>query len=92
MKIGRGYIGSSNLQTSTANQEIIPSPPSHWTLGYNCYKLSFFNSQDCTVKINNLDPIYLQANQGFEMDKEDSPITSFVIIESGVGFNWIGAY
>lgn len=33
--IGSGYIDIPSVQVSTANQEIIPSPPSHWSTKYN---------------------------------------------------------
>lgn len=91
--IGSGYIGSSSLQTSTANQEIIPAPTnSNWTHGYNLYKFEYANDQSCTVKINNDEEIFLRAGQGFKMDHMDSPIWSFVVKEAGVTFNFVGAY
>jgi hypothetical protein len=96
MRIGNGFIGSSDLQTtSSANTEIIPTPPSNlnWTVGYNVYKLSFMNySSDCHVIINGGNPIFLKANQGFEMDEDDAPITSFKVVESGTQYSFIGAF
>jgi hypothetical protein len=89
---GNGYIGSSSLQTSTANQEVIPSPPAGWTFGYFCYKFSFMNDQDCHVKINGGDQIFLRAGQGWQMDQNDKPISSFIIVDSTITFNWFGAY
>lgn len=90
--IGNGYIGSPSLQTSTANQEILPSPPVSWSKGYNLRKFSFMNDQNVTVKINNDKEIYLRAGQGFSTDYIDSPIWSFVIKEAGITFNFVGAY
>jgi hypothetical protein len=90
--IGSGYIGSLSVQVSTANQEIIPSPPSHWSTKYKLYKFSFYNEQNCTVKINGGSPIFLRANQGFNIDLHDAPIYSFVIVEPNISYNWIGAY
>lgn len=92
MRIGSGYLGSDSLKTSTANEEVIPSPPSSWTTGYKLYKFSFMNSDDCTVIINNKTKVFLRANQGFTMNEADSPIYSFKIVEPGVNYNWIGAY
>lgn len=89
---GSGYIGSPSIQVSAANQEIIPSPPSHWTTKYNFYKFSFYNEQSCTVRINGGNPIFLRANQGFNIDLHDAPIWSFVIVEPNIHYNWIGAY
>ena len=91
-KIGNGYIGSDSIQTSVANQEIIPASPLGWTHGYSLYKFSFINDQDCTIKINNGNPIFLRMNQGFNTEKEDAPITSFKIVEGQKTFSWIGAY
>jgi hypothetical protein len=96
MRIGNGYIGSSDLQTtSTTNTECIPSPPSNlnWTQGYNIYKFSFMNyDTNCHIIINNGNPIFLKANLGFEMDEDDKPITSFKIVESGITYSFIGCF
>lgn len=90
---GHGYIGSDKLETtSTPNTEVIPEPPSNWTNGYSLYKFAFLNNQDCTIKINGGDPIFLRANQGFNMDRIDQPIKSFVVVEEGITYNWIGAW
>jgi hypothetical protein len=91
-RLGSNYLGSSDIQLSSANQEIIPLPPAGWTGKYNFYKFSFFNEQSVKVKVNGGNPIYLQANQGFNIDQVDAPIYSFVIVDAGITFNWIGAY
>ena len=93
-RIGSGYLGSSQIKTTTSpNTEIIPDTPAGWSFPkYQFYKFSFFNYQPCTVKINNGEPIYLQAEQGFQSDYMDAPIFSFVIQEAGVQYQWIGAY
>ena len=83
MQIGSRFFGSSQLTTSTSNQEIVPR-------GKIFYKFSFMNSQDCTVKINGSNPIFLRANQGFSMDEVDAYIHSFVIVEPNIEFNWVG--
>lgn len=91
---GNGYLGSSKLETSSANQEIVPQPPSHlnWTSGYKLYKFSFSNRQATQVIINNATTIYLEAGQGFEMETGDASIYSFIIVEPDITFNWIAAY
>lgn len=92
LRIGSGYNGSPALEiTTTENQEIIPSSPPEWTVGYKFYKFSFMNDQDCTVRINGDEPIFLRAYQGFNCNQHDEGISSFVIVESGINFNWIGA-
>lgn len=91
--IGSGYIGSPSLQTSTANQEIIPAPSNpNWTHGYNLYKFSFMNDQNVTVKINKDKDIFLRAGQGFSTEYIDSPIWSFIVQEAGITYNFIGSY
>lgn len=91
-RIGNGFLGSSTITTSEANEEIIPSPPVEWSKGYSVYKLNFNNANDCTVSINGGDPILLVANERFKTDSEDAVITSFVIQESGVNYSWVGFY
>jgi hypothetical protein len=89
---GVGYVGTDSIKTSTSNQEIIPSPPSAWNQEYKLYKFSFSNQQDCHVSINGGNQIFLPANQGFECDETDAPIYSFIIIESGISYNFLGAF
>jgi hypothetical protein len=50
------------------------------------------NDQDCHVKINGGDQIFLRAGQGWQMDQNDKPISSFIIVDSTITFNWFGAY
>lgn len=90
---GSGYLGSSALQISTANQELVPSPPASWTTNYKLYKFSFDNeNQECTIRINSQTTLFLKAGQGFEMERGDAPIFSFVVIEAGIDFTFIGAF
>jgi hypothetical protein len=87
-----GYVGSSDLQTSTANMEVVPNAPVGWTIGYNLTNFSFYNDQACHVKINGGNQIYLRAGQGLDTSDANKPITSFVIVESGITFNYFAAY
>ena|SRR5205085_894599 len=92
-RFGSGYIGSSQIMVSTAQQELIPSPPVNWNTKYNLYKFTFMNDQDCSVLINdNTTAIFLRAGQGFETNDSDAPIYSFKIVEAGITFNFVGAY
>lgn len=91
-RIGSNYLASDKLQTSVANQEIIPSAPSNWTIPYKLYKFSIMNYGDCTLIINNQTEVFLKANQGFNTDETDAQITSVKIKETGIDYNWIGAY
>lgn len=90
---GSGWLGSSAITTSTANKELVPPSPAGWVnmkLGF--YKFQFRNLQACTVKINGGAPIYLDAEQGFVSDSEDATIYNFVIVESEIQYQWVGAY
>jgi hypothetical protein len=92
-RLGSGYIGSSQLLTSTLNQEIIPLPDSSKSFKkYSLYKFSFSNNQDVTVIINNDATIFIPAGRGFEIDETDAPIYSFVIKEAGITYNWAACY
>lgn len=92
MRQGEGYLGTSKVETSISMDEIIPESPEAWTSGYNLRKFSFYNVDACTVKINKNIDIYLRARQGFEVGYNDKPITSFIILEDNIKYNWIGSY
>lgn len=91
-----GYLGSPELQTSTANQELIPLADASWTSGYKFRKLSFDNEQECTVKIidkhDKESTHFLKAGYGFEVSYLDPAIKSFVIVEAGINFIWSATY
>ncbi len=90
---GNGFLGSAALETSVANAEIVPSAPADWTDDlYTFYKFDFYNDQDCTVKINGGNAIFLRAGQGFNSDVTDADITSFKIVENNITYNWFGCY
>ena len=90
MRIGEGYKGSNDLLVSVANEEILPLQDNGNP--YSFYKFNFINRGACHVVINKGDVIYLDATQGFEMSEIDQPVQSFRIVESGISYNWIGAY
>lgn len=83
-RIGNGYKGSSSLQTSVAEQEIIPS-------GYTFYKFNFVPDEDCTVIVNG-EEIYWRAGCVWGTEPVDAPITSFKVKEAGKHFLWAGGY
>lgn len=85
------YMGSSELMLSQARQQVIPEKPEDWTHGYAYKNFSFINKNACTVEINGGQPIFLDIEQGFESNG-GNPITSFVIVESGIEYQWIGRY
>lgn len=92
-RVGHSFLGSSSLQTSIANQELVPIAPEDWINSHlSFYKFSFDNDQECTIKVNGGNLLFLKAGQGFESTEVDAPIHSFIVVTAGVTFNWIGAY
>jgi hypothetical protein len=91
-RIGEGYLGSPDIMVSAANQEVVPTAPVSWTLPYQLYKFSFYNTEVCHVSINGGDWIYLKAGQGFNSELNDANITSFKIQEAGIHYNFIAAF
>ena len=92
MLMGAGYKGSSDLMNSgNGNLEIIPVNPDS-NKRYNFYKFSF-KSRTVPVrfKINNDETIFLDEPI-FSIDRLDSPIHSFIVLDANVDFSWIGAY
>jgi len=92
-RVGSMYFGSPDIQVSTANQEIIQAnKPTDWTFQkIYAYRFSFTNNTACHIKLNgSANQIYLASGQGFEMDMYDSQLFSFVIVEAGVSFSYIG--
>lgn len=88
-----GYISSNGLEiTSKAMQEIVPNPPSTWSIGYSFEKFSFYNETDCNVIINQKYPITLSAGTGFEVGYQDVPIESFVIVEAETPYEFIASF
>lgn len=89
-RLGSGFIGSSVLKTSVANEQLIPTPPSnYYRKQYSCYRFSFLNDQNCTVIANGTE-LFLRAGQGFETDENDVEIYSFIVKEAGITYNFIG--
>lgn len=85
------FIGSSTVEVSTANHEVVPNTPESWTYDKYFFKsFSFINKDECTVKINGSEPILLEAEQGF--DSNGIEIRSFIIVESDIRFTFIGAF
>jgi hypothetical protein len=72
-------LGSSALQTSVANAEIIPT-------GKTIINFKLMNDQVCTISINGATAVYVRANQGMEIPV----VTSCKIVENNITFNWIG--
>ena len=95
-RIGSSIFGSPNPQTSTLGQEIIQQhKPLTWSIPkLIAYRFSFMNSNSsCHIKLNgSTDQIYLALGQGFESDMYDMEIWSFIIVEAGIIYNYVGGY
>jgi hypothetical protein len=74
---GKVFDGSSDLQTSVADQEIIPN-------GNTYVNFSLQNDQNCHIIINSGDSIFIRASQGIFVDV----ISSCKIVEDNITFNW----
>lgn len=95
----REIMGSRELSTSTAMQEVVPNKPDNWSVAMRFIEFSFVNSQDCHVILNGkskLDgednKIFLRANQGLNISEKDVNVDSFIIVEDGIEYNWVGKY
>jgi hypothetical protein len=89
---GLGYNGDKGT-TSTANQELLKVINAQWTYSKGrFYEFSFMNTQACSVKINGGSAIPLLAEQGVSSNENDALIDSFVVVETGIEFNWFGKY
>ncbi|PAV30184.1 hypothetical protein CIL05_06870 [Virgibacillus profundi] len=82
-QFGSQFHGSDSIQTSVANEEIIPNK-------VNIYKFSVSNSTDCTVSINGSNPIFLKGGMGFSTEQNDAMISSFKFLEDGIEYFWVG--
>ena len=91
-RIGSGYVGTDDIKTSTANQDIIKTERERNGNIDQLYKFSFLNHSPCHVVLNNKKPIFLDEKQGFDMTHVDAPVVSFVSVEEGVEYQFIGAY
>lgn len=89
--MGNRYMGTDRIETTKEkNTEILSLRNEKWSYDYSFTHFFFDNKDACTVKINNSNPIYLEAGDGFQTDYYNTPINSFIIIESGVSYKWSG--
>lgn len=81
-----GYDGGKGK--STANQELLALQ----AISRKYYEFDFMNKQDCTVIVNNSNPIPCPANVGFTADGTDARIEKFSIVEADIDYIWRGKY
>ncbi|HEY8805434.1 MAG TPA: hypothetical protein VIM42_10095 [Clostridium sp.] len=94
-RVGSSFFGSPDPQVSTSDIEIIqPNKPIAYPAPkLKAYRFNFMNNQTCHIKLNGSDnQIYLSANQGFETDMYDAELWSFIIIEAGISYYYVGGY
>ena len=92
-RLGSGYLGSSDILKSNANEEVIPMRPEGHTVPYSFYKFTFSNpNQPCRVRINGGAPIYIDTGNGVSIDYVDAPIWSFIILEPDIDYNWFAGH
>ena len=85
------WIGSPNIEESVGGKNIIPKSPDDWSFDYNLKNFTFVNYQDCHVLINgSKNPIFLRQEQGIDYSGTKG-ITSFIVVESGIEYTYIGA-
>ena len=84
---------------SNGMEDIMPPVPTGWTVPVKFKNFSFMNAQPCTVILNGKskltgqdNEIYLMANQGLNIFDDDADVESFVIVEDGIPYNFVGKY
>lgn len=93
-RIGSGYIDSGDLLTTTqTNTEIIPVEPKSYTFdSLHCFKFEFINKDACHFIVNGKTRCYRGAGEGWYSSEIDAEIYSFIIEESGIQYQFTGAY
>lgn len=81
-----GYNGGKGV--SNAKQELLANSKNP----RKYYEFSFLNKQECSVIVNDSDPIPCPAGVGFVADANDAKISSFIVLESGIEYTWRGKY
>lgn len=95
----KNLVGCDNLQISVGGEDIIPKIPSTWSVPIRFINFSFMNQEACTIILNGKskltgqdNKIYLMANQGLNIFDDDVDVESFIIVEDGVPYNFVGKY
>lgn len=72
-------LGSSDLETSVAEEEIVPSSK-------RLVNFQLINDQNCHISLNGGGYIFVRANQGINIPV----VYSCKIQEDNITYNWIG--
>lgn len=85
-------LGTDEIKVSVGGENILPPTPENWSFNsYEFNQFSFINKKPCKIKINGGKEVFLDAEEGFSYSGK-SVIESFVIIESGIEYTFIGVY
>lgn len=88
------FYGSEEIKVSIAGENIIPEFE-NWSYAPVRFKeISLMNTEDCSVQINESEPIFLRALQGFHFRSGNNTeyIDSIVFLESGIEYQILGRY
>ncbi len=77
--LGTVFAGSSDLEISVGEAEILPS-------GESYINFQLYNDGDCHISINGGDYIFIRAKQGIDISRA----MSIKIYEDSITYNWIG--
>lgn len=90
VQFGSGYDATDSIKTSTENVELIVKPKG--SSSYQFYKFSFKNYDPCVVLINGKTRAYLNELDGFEMDRFDNPLFSFIVETPNVRYTFLAGH
>lgn len=82
-------IGSNKVMTSVKGENII-QPQEDWTFQPKVQHLSFMNYDDCMIRINDGQELFLKALQGINLNEKGQYVDSFVIETDGIEYQFIG--
>lgn len=92
MRKGINIIGSPNLMKSKANEEIIQKHKHPSWSYFRLIKFSFTPLEDCHVRINKGEEIFLPKTQILNIEVDDVDITTFEIVEPNISYTYLGSY
>lgn len=82
-------IGSQEIKTSVKGENIIPEQEG-WNYNPRVKNLSFMNYEDCSIRINDSEEIFLKAMQGISLSEKQQYVDSFIIETDGIEYQFIG--
>lgn len=84
-------LGTEQIETSVSGENIIKKlKPKDWNYTPKFKTFAVMNYNDCKVKINDGEPIFLGEKQGFFFEHDVAYIESFEFVDSGIEYQVIG--